>query len=211
MKAMKSLKRQWFNSYFWCENLNQWEIQIINRNLGTKIQITMKFWKWIKVQNTNLLLDRWESTDRRLDRSESLDLGLDRFDLTDLLDLSESLDLGLKLDLVDLRDFPESLDLGLKLDLTIRDFAESLPLSPNPQPLPNLGVSVLVNSSLSGLVRRRDFWLSELLPRFCDLIDREDFIGLRPVKLQKSYFIEWSVRRTIKKATLKPLKSFKID
>lgn len=63
--------------------------------------------------------------------------------------MSESEDLG-RLNL----DRCETLDLAL--DLTeIRDLAESLPLSPNPQPFPNLGVSVLSTFSFSsGLASR---------------------------------------------------------
>ena len=112
-----------------------------------------------------------------LERSESLDFALDRFDLTDLLDLSESDDLVRLI-----------LDRCEALDRTeIRDLAESLPLSPNPQPFPNLGVSVR-SISFSGLASREsnlrrdvcDLWLPrESVLSLRDLVDLDDLIGLK--------------------------------
>ena len=147
-------------------------------------------------------------TDLFLDLSESLDLALDRLDLADPRDFAESLDLALdRLDLVDRRDFPESLDLLELLDLAldfletfdlteIRDLAESLPLSPNPQPFPNLGVSVrsITSSFLTGLASReskrrvvRDLRLPrESVLSLLDLVDLEDLIGLKSEKNVKT-------------------------
>ena len=69
----------------------------------------------------------------------------------------------------------------------MRDLAESLPLSPNPQPFPNLGVSVR-SISFSGLASREsnlrrdvcDLWLPrESVLSLRDLVDLDDLIGLK--------------------------------
>ena len=69
----------------------------------------------------------------------------------------------------------------------MRDLAESLPLSPNPQPFPNLGVSVR-SISFSGLASREsnlrrdvcDLWLPrESVLSLLDLVDLDDLIGLK--------------------------------